>query len=359
MPNFDIVKKIKAEKSFRVASVMDKFDLQNSRIIETFKGNLDLSRSWQIGIIYGNSGTGKTCIAKELFEENYIINFVYNAKSILDDMPRNKSVDEIVRTFNFVGFSSPPSWLKPYSVLSNGERMRVDLARAILDEKELIVFDEFTSVVDRNVAKIASAAISKAIKRSNKKFIAISCHNDIIEWIEPDWIFCTNNMKFEYTRGRLRRPKIELEIFNEKGKWELFRKYHYLNHEINNASEQFVAYHNDYPCGFCAVLHFPHPKMKNIKRCTRLVVLPDYQGIGIGNKLLEFVANRYIKKFRFRITTSTPALIHSFIKNKVWKLKFKGRRRKISRSKVMSETISKKRFTTSWEYIGEIKCQAK
>lgn len=52
--------------------------------------------------------------------------------------------------------------------------------------KELIVFDEFTSVVDREIAKIASFAISKSIKRSNKQFVAVTCHYDVEDWLEPD-----------------------------------------------------------------------------------------------------------------------------------------------------------------------------
>ena len=105
----------------------------------------------------------------------------------------NASVNEITRMFYAVGFGSVPSWLKPYSVLSNGEKMRVDLARALL-EKDFVVFDEFTSVVDRTVAKTACIAINKAVKRTEKKFVAVSCHYDILEWLCPDWVFDTNTM---------------------------------------------------------------------------------------------------------------------------------------------------------------------
>ena len=117
-------------------------------------------------------------------------------------MPKEKSFKDIIKMFNSVGFSSPPSWLKPYSVLSNGEKMRVDLARELLAEKEIVIFDEFTSVVNREVAKISSYAVSKAIRRNNKKFIAVSCHDDIIDWLEPDWIFNTNNMQFELVKKK-------------------------------------------------------------------------------------------------------------------------------------------------------------
>lgn len=108
-------------------------------------------------------------------------------------MPTNCSVDDITKMFYAVGFGSVTSWLKPYSVLSNGEKMRVDLARALL-EREFVVFDEFTSVVDRQVAQTACIAINKAIKRTNKKFIAVSCHYDILDWLQPDWVFDTNKM---------------------------------------------------------------------------------------------------------------------------------------------------------------------
>jgi len=127
--------------------------------------------------------------------------FQYSKKSIIDDMP-GSNVKEITRVFTSVGFSSPPSWLKPYSILSTGEKMRVDLARAILSEKELIVFDEFTSVVDRQVARVASYAISKAIRNLNKKFIAISCHRDIIDWLEPDWIYDTDQKEFFFSQKK-------------------------------------------------------------------------------------------------------------------------------------------------------------
>lgn len=210
MPTFDIVKENKADKnSFRVANIIGMFDLQNEHIKEHFVGNIELPDNWNVGIIYGASGTGKTTIANELFKENIIENFDYNSQSVIDDMPKNKTVKDIVKTFNSVGFSSPPSWLKPYKVLSNGEKMRVDLANALLSDKNLICFDEFTSVVNREVAKVASYAISKCVKKQNKKFIALSCHYDIIEWLEPDWTFCTDTMQFEICKKKDQKLNVQ------------------------------------------------------------------------------------------------------------------------------------------------------
>ena len=196
MSSFSIVKKTKPKKTFRVASVMGTFDLQSESIVEKFNGEIKMPDEWQVGLIVGNSGTGKTTIAKHLFKDSYITSFNYEAETILDDMPKECSVEEISKTFNSVGFSSPPSWLKPYSVLSNGEKMRVDLARAMLSNESLFVFDEFTSVVDREVAKIGSFAMQKAIRKTDKKFIAVTCHFDVEDWLLPDWVFNTNDMTF-------------------------------------------------------------------------------------------------------------------------------------------------------------------
>jgi ABC-type dipeptide/oligopeptide/nickel transport system ATPase subunit len=360
MPNFNIVKEVKPKKTFRVSSVIGKFDLQTEHIKEQFIGDIDLNDEWQIGCIIGSSGSGKTTIAKELFPDSYITNFKYEAETILDDMPKEKSVDEITRTFNSVGFSSPPSWLKPYSVLSNGQKMRVDLANGLLQDKELMVFDEFTSVVDRNVAQIGSYAVQKAIRKTKRKFIAVSCHYDIVDWLMPDWIFNTDSMTFQDLRKQKKnRPEIKFEIYQTRDKsiWKMFAKHHYLSHSHNNAANVYVAFVNEQLAGFYSALPFPHPIVKNIYKGHRLVVLPDYQGIGIGLKLRTEVAKHYVqkKKKRFVATTSHPAIIYGLKNNSNWILTRKGRLSAGSKTgKIQNRNVkgstSANRITTSWEY---------
>lgn len=215
MPSFDIVKKADPHITFRVSSVMNAFDLQTKNIVERFKGNINIeNKKWNVGLIVGGSGTGKSTIAKTCFPNEYLYRFEYKEKSVVDDMPKDKSIKEITRAFTSVGFSSPPSWLKPYNVLSNGEKMRVDLARCILEEKEMFVFDEFTSVVDREVAKTGSYAISKAVRRLNKKFIAVSCHKDIIDWLEPDWVYDTDKHQFFFVKISIKNQTSKSTLYN-------------------------------------------------------------------------------------------------------------------------------------------------
>ena len=182
MPHFDIVKANRPDVTFRVSKIQADFDIKLEHSSEHFVGDIELPNKWQIGVIVGASGTGKSTIAKELFSQELITGFDYKAKSVIDDMPKQCSVEDIGKMFYAVGFGSVPSWLKPYSVLSNGEKMRVDLARALL-ERDFVCFDEFTSVVDRKVAETACLAINKAIKKTNKQFVAVTCHYDVLAWL--------------------------------------------------------------------------------------------------------------------------------------------------------------------------------
>lgn len=213
MQDFSIIRESQIKETFRTNAIKGKFDLDIPVVSEKFEGKINIPETWNIGLVVGNSGTGKTTIAKELFGGNFIESFGYDNGSVVDKMPKKVSVNEITKIFNSVGFSSVPSWLKPYHVLSNGEKMRVDLARAILEDRPFFVFDEFTSVVDRNVAKIGSHAMQKAIRRADKKFIAVTPHFDVEDWLCPDWVFDTNKMEFRLSNGKKKdqksTPKLE------------------------------------------------------------------------------------------------------------------------------------------------------
>ncbi|MGA2257681.1 MAG: ABC transporter ATP-binding protein, partial [Thermoguttaceae bacterium] len=178
MPSVDVVVRCPVYDSFRVQQVAGMFDVPLAvEQTERFTAEIpSLDEQWQIGLVVGPSGSGKSTIARRQWPAAYTVARSWPDDRALVDGFSGGTIRDITGTLTAVGFSSPPSWVKPYGVLSGGERFRCDLARAILEGGDLVVFDEFTSVVDRTVAKIGSAAVAKAIRRLGRRFVAISCH---------------------------------------------------------------------------------------------------------------------------------------------------------------------------------------
>lgn len=210
MPRFHIVRNVDIDETFRVSRIKSDFDVKNEHLNRVFDGELNLPEKWQIGLIVGNSGTGKTTIMNELFGGDNCANFEFTHKSVIDDMPKG-NLDDIIKMFYAVGFGSVPCWMKPYNVLSNGEKMRVTLAKALLSN-DFCVFDEFTSVVDRNVAQTMCIALKKCLnKYPNKQFVAVTCHKDVEEYLQPDWIFNTDTMTMSFHRAHVHKKYSQLE----------------------------------------------------------------------------------------------------------------------------------------------------
>lgn len=358
MPCAHIVRESQIIRTPRVMQMEGIFDVPLSeRSAETWQVNLELPEAWNVGLIVGPSGSGKTTIAREMFSDHLSHEWDWpKDKSVLDGFSKEMSIKEIVALLSSVGFSSPPLWVRPFRVLSNGEQFRVNMARTLAEMKDLAVVDEFTSVVDRTVAQIGSAAIQKTVRKRNQRFIAVSCHYDIAQWLEPDWVYEPHTGQL--TVGRLlRRPKINLTVKRvHHTAWKLFSKYHYLDHGLNTAAQCFVAFMDSIPVSFCGVLSFPHARRPGW-RCSRLVTLPDYQGVGIGGALLDHVAALFKRTGKpFFITTSHPAFVHALAKSKHWIMNRTASRTgnagNSSSIKNMYATLANRRLTCGFEYVG-------
>lgn len=150
---------------------------------------------WKIGLVVGASGSGKTSIGRSFFGSDKIIN-LYDGWDgnlpIVDAINPNGDFNDVTGALANVGLGDVPSWLRPFHALSNGQQFRAGLARCICENNGDIVIDEFTSVVDRQIAKIGAMAFAKGWRRSqNNKVVLLSCHYDVIEWLQPDWVFDT------------------------------------------------------------------------------------------------------------------------------------------------------------------------
>jgi ABC-type nitrate/sulfonate/bicarbonate transport system ATPase subunit len=319
-------------------------------------------RAWSIGLIVGPSGSGKSTIARHLWPSELAREYTWpERRSVLDAFPSGMSIKSIVALLSSVGFSDPPSWVRPFRVLSTGEQFRVTMARVLADADTLAVVDEFTSVVDRTVAQIGSTALARTIRARQQRFIAVTCHEDVEAWLTPDWVYRPASNEFHW-RELQRPPAITLQVARvHHSAWVQFRHHHYLDTDLNKAALCFVAFWRDHPVAFVAALGFPHRYVPGW-RLHRLVCLPDYQGVGIGVALADFVSSvlhvggRHV----FR-TAAHPAVVAHCAQSKLWEM-----RRGPSLNLVSSPSESRKgadpnrssmkrasdRLTVGFEYVG-------
>lgn len=281
----------------------------------------EMPKDFGIGLIVGPSGSGKSSILKQLGRKEEEFNWDPN-KAIASHF---NSYDEASERFSAVALNSIPDQLKPYHTLSTGQKFRAHMARAI---KSGATVDEFTSVVDRNVAKALSNSIRKYVDRNNlKDIIFVGCHYDIIEYLRPDWIFDTKTQKLSV--GRLAsRPQLTLSARKaDKSAWNIFKEHHYLTCEIpQNTPHCYLYYWENQLVGFGSLNIFPHPKFKSCWNIGRVVCLPDFQGLGFGYKIIQHLAliathnyNHCAKSFgRCKIVTAIPALQHKLNNSPDW-----------------------------------------
>lgn len=365
MPQIDIMVQTPISKSVRAAQVASMFDVPpaDSARLE-WHGSLPIEeRSWQVGLIVGPSGAGKTTIMRQAFGEP--LTFRWHGASVIDDFADQFGVEAVTDICRAVGFNTIPAWLRPYHVLSNGEQFRVDLARRLLEGPDLIVCDEFTSVVDRQVAHIGANAVQKYIrKHKGRQFVAVTCHYDLEDWLQPDWVFEPATMQFRW-RAVCPRPSIECSIEPcDWRDWEGFARFHYMTADINHACRCYLLKVGGTAASFLGMLFRPHARVRNIWGGSRGVTLPDFQGLGLQFALNDHVAAAYkARGLRVRHYPAHPSYIRSFDRSPSWRLdKLPGR---VDSNRNTTSTLSEgskgsfgSRACAVFEYVGPAASEA-
>ena len=213
------------------------------------------SAPWNVGLVVGPSGSGKTTVMRHLWGEPRALE--WNGKGVVDDFAKGLTIEQISGVCQAVGFNTIPAWMRPHAVLSNGEKFRVELARRLLEDGDPIVIDEFTSVVDRQVAQIGSHAVQKHVRKMGKRFVAVGCHYDVIEHLQPDWVLDMATRQF--TRRLLqRRPAIDCVVGRlPYAAWSLFKNYHYMSADLHRAAKCFGLWVRGQLAAFLGVIHCP------------------------------------------------------------------------------------------------------
>lgn len=311
--------------SYRAARVKSLFNAESGANFDLVADLPIDDNDWKIGVIVGPSGSGKTSMGRTMFGENAFYNpddWAHD-KPIIDSIAPDGDFNEITGALAAVGLGTVPTWLRPFPVLSNGEKFRANLARLICEHPARVVVDEFTSVVDRQIAKFGALAFQKAWRRTGGRVVLLSCHYDIIDWVEPDWIFDTASGKYS-GRSLWRRPKFELQIWKTDGSyWRMFEPHHYLKLPRMVAAEYFVGTVDGEPVCHLAVA--PRLEIGGVRAC-RMVVMPEWQGAGIGVRFLNSICQWYVdgnSKYGTRpkavyFHTSHPGLVAALRRDKKW-----------------------------------------
>ena len=364
----EVHNKVSDFNSYRAARVKSLFNAESGCNFDLEIDNVDLSGDWNIGVVVGPSGSGKTSIGRQIFGENKIYDYTQGwspDKPIIDDIAPNGDFNEVTAALANVGLGSVPSWLRPFRVLSNGEQFRAGLAKIVCEKPDEIVIDEFTSVIDRQIARIGSQAFQKAWRRGNPKgkVVLLTPHYDILDWIQPDWVIDTKTKTF--VRGLLRqRPKINLDIWQvDRSYWKFYKPHYYLDLPEPVAAMHFIGTVDGELA--CHIVVAPRFEVHGY-RATRLVTMPEWQGAGVGSKFLNFIAQYHLDgngrgghKYVTYFHTSHPQLCAYLRHSQKWvqvsAVLYGGNKKKSGESIIRSQKRKKSKLTCGSGYGGHFR----
>jgi GNAT superfamily N-acetyltransferase len=312
--------------SYRAARVKSLFNAESGANVRV-RADLDIEDDgWRIGVVVGPSGSGKSTIGRSLWGGSAFYDAPWPKDApVVDAIAPGGDFNEVTGALAAVGLGDVPSWLRPYGVLSNGEQFRADLARIVAERPERVVVDEFTSVVDRQIARIGAGAFAKAWRRGTGQAVLLTCHYDVLDWLQPDWVWDTREARF--TRGwDQQRPRVDVEV--RAGGWELwpiFKSHHYLEAGPMAGAVTYVGFVDGEP-----VIHLgvgsANAGGRVEARACRMVVMPEWQGAGIGTRFLNHVCDLYLsggghlgaRPMTTAFHTSHPQLCAALRRDKRW-----------------------------------------
>jgi len=327
----------------------------------------ELPMEWTIGFVVGPSGTGKTMTIKN-FQSGHR-DCEYEVRYDADCWPLSNS-DAIYRHVEASGCGDQVSkvleaccvpkdcWSRSPPTLSRSEAWRSQLAcqlaialskRGASSTEEpkpcfhTVVVDEFTTQLDRKEARALCESLSKYVHSVGVRLLCATVHRDIISWLNPCWVFDTEQGTLSFCNPEEARPdnfssedveysspddielwrppKLIFDICSVaqptvKSLWkDKFKQHHYLTGEFGSCLVDgcFVAIErgSGNVTGFHASMMLPG-RITYVRE-YRLVVLPAWQGFGIGPRLSNFIAERWSlyfqdKGYRYLSKTAHPRL---------------------------------------------------
>ncbi len=271
-----------------------------------------------IVLIVGTSGSGKSTILRSLGQDQPI--HIRKDSTVIENFSTAERGEKLLLAS---GLRTIPSWFRPPTTLSNGEFHRFEIALG-LDQGRLTM-DEFTSVVDRDTAKSLAYSVRRWFDNQSTHSVLYiaSCHRDIVDWLDPEWVYDTDLQVLDNRRSLLRlgRPPITLTIRGTTpDHWRYFSKYHYLDTRMSRSVHCYLGLIGDKPVAFHAAIHSTNRDIHSYWRGHRTVVLPEFQGLGIGTAFSDAIAQMYVDRgLRYFSKTAHPSFGEHREKSPLWR----------------------------------------
>lgn len=259
--------------------------------------DVEIPEDFQVLYVTGESGAGKSTIARELVP-GYRTEEVPEAPLYLWNGERPEDIEYMLKLLCMVGISDATQFVNTYECLSDSQQQRAKIALELKSDKDTIVIDEFLSTLDRNTARAVAYCIQKAIRKTPKRAILVTAHEDLQDYLMPDLIVRGKAFPSRWAVSRYhetRKNRILEECIIEYGNKDVYKnsrlgELHYKGKYTGGTKEYVYAYHHGELVGALVSTYRMHD---GGRRISRVVVHPSYRNIGVGSAMVK----KYIKDY--------------------------------------------------------------
>lgn len=186
--------KTHVDRSPRVLEIAESFGIGLDNKEFVVFNNLELTvKQGDVVYITGQSGSGKSLLLRELAyqmgqRDKTVINLdnvaLDNTRPLIDQI--GSCTNDAIHLLGLAGINDAYLYIRKPSELSDGQRYRFRLAKAIETKADVWVADEFLAVLDRTAAKVIAYSLQKTARSVGATVVVATTHTDMVKDLGPD-----------------------------------------------------------------------------------------------------------------------------------------------------------------------------